>query len=79
VTSFGVTIDRGMGCSHLIINGDFGTGNFTGWTLTTTSANGTFGPSPPFLQVTSFNVTGSGATNAAQFQVGEVIFTGVPA
>lgn len=56
--------------ANLITNGDFATGDFTGWSLATTDA-GTLGPSPP-PQVTSFDVTGSGATNAAQFQVGRL-------
>ena len=56
--------------ANLVLNGDFGTGDFTDWTLATTS-NGTLGPSP-LPAVSSFNVTGSGTTNAAQFQVGLV-------
>jgi hypothetical protein len=54
-----------------VLNGDFATGDFTGWTLFTTSANGSLGFSP-VPNVTSFNVTGNGAANAAQFQVGQV-------
>jgi hypothetical protein len=61
--------------ANLITNGNFATGDFTGWTLATT-ANGTLGPSP-LPQVSSFDVSGSGATNAAQFQVGDVTFTGL--
>jgi hypothetical protein len=61
--------------ANLITNGDFATGDFTGWTLAAT-ANGSLGPAPP-PDVTSFDVTGSGATNAAEFQVGEVSFTGL--
>ena len=57
--------------ANLVANGDFATGDFTDWTLTTTT-NGTLGPAP-LPQVSSFNVTGSGATNAAQFQVGYVV------
>ncbi len=58
----------------IVTNGDFATGNFTGWTLFTT-ANGGLGPSGSGLPaVTSFNVTGVGAQNAATFQVGEVTF-----
>jgi hypothetical protein len=58
----------------LVSNGDFNTGDFTGWTLFTT-ANGSLGPAGSGLPVvTSFNVTGSGAQNAATFQVGEVSF-----
>lgn len=56
----------------IVTNGDFATGNFTGWTLFTTF-NGSLGVSGSGLPaVTSFNVTGSGAQNAATFQVGEV-------
>jgi hypothetical protein len=60
--------------TNLITNGDFTTGNFSGWTLTTT-ANGTYGPSP-MPQVASFDVTGTGAQDAAQFEVGEANFDG---
>jgi len=59
--------------ANLLVNGNFGTGDFTGWILATT-ANGSFGQSP-LPQVSSFDVTGSGATNAAQFNVGQVIYT----
>jgi hypothetical protein len=58
----------------LVSNGDFATGDFTGWTLFTTSANGSLGFAP-VPDVISFDVTGSGATNAARFQVGQVIKT----
>jgi hypothetical protein len=58
--------------STLVNNGDFATGDFTGWTLFTTSSNASIGFSPA-PNVVSFNVTGSGPTNAAQFQVGQVI------
>lgn len=55
----------------IVTNGDFATGNFAGWTLFTT-ANGSLGTSGSGLPaVTSFNVTGSGAQNAATFQVGQ--------
>jgi hypothetical protein len=58
----------------IVTNGDFATGDFTGWTLFTTS-NGSLGPAGSGLPaVTSFNVTGSGAQNAATFNVGEVLF-----
>jgi hypothetical protein len=60
----------------IVTNGNFATGDFTGWTLFTTS-NGSLGLSGSGLPaVTSFNVTGSGAQNAATFQVGEVSFDG---
>jgi hypothetical protein len=56
-----------------IVNGDFSTGDFSGWTIYTT-ANGTNGPGFPV--VSSFDVSGAGAQNAAQFKVGEVSFLG---
>jgi hypothetical protein len=60
----------------IVTNGDFATGDFTGWTLFTTP-NGSLGPSGSGLPaVTSFNVTGSGAQNAATFEVGQVVFDG---
>jgi hypothetical protein len=60
--------------SAIVTNGNFATGDFTGWNLFTTS-NGSLGQSGSGLPaVTSFNVTGSGAQNAATFQVGEVNF-----
>jgi hypothetical protein len=55
----------------LVQNGDFATGDFTDWTLFTTSSNGSLGFAP-VPDVISFDVTGSGATNAARFQVGQV-------
>jgi hypothetical protein len=61
--------------ANLISNGDFATGDFTGWTLFTTSPNGSLGFAP-VPDVISFDVTGSGATNAARFQVGQVTFSG---
>ena len=57
----------------IVFNGDFGTGDLTGWTVFTT-ANGSNGTGLP--DVVSFNTTGAGATNSAQFNVGEVSFTG---
>jgi len=56
----------------LVQNGDFATRDFTGWSFFTT-ANGTLGQSPN-PQVSLFDVTGSGAQNAAEFDVGQVIF-----
>jgi hypothetical protein len=61
----------------IVTNGDFATGDFTGWALFTT-ANGSLGQSGSGLPaVTSFNVTGSGPQNAATFQVGEVVPRGI--
>ena len=51
----------------LLINGDFETGNLNGWS-TFTTANGTIGTPG----VSSFDVTGSGASLAAVFNVGNV-------
>ena len=59
----------GAQATQLVNNGDFATGDFTGWTLFATT-NGTAGfyPDP---QVTAFDVTGNGASSAAEFQVGQ--------
>lgn len=54
------------------INGTFSTGDLTGWTSFTTS-NGTVG-GLGFPNVISFDTTGSGASLAAQFHVGQVVF-----
>lgn len=59
--------------ANLVLNGGFDTGDFTDWTLFTTP-NGSNGPSP-LPQVVSFDVTGGGASDAAEFEVGEVTFT----
>jgi hypothetical protein len=64
----------GVAHANLVANGDFGTGDFTDWTLFTTP-NGTLGAAPE-PDVSSFNVTGGGAQNAATFNVGEVNFDG---
>ena len=56
--------------ANLIQNGNFATGDFTDWTLFTT-ANGSLGPDG-LPDVTSFDVTGSGPTSAAKFNVGQV-------
>jgi hypothetical protein len=52
-----------------LINGDFETGDLTGWIVFTT-ANGDNGAGLP--TVTSFNTTGSGNSNSAQFRVGRI-------
>lgn len=54
-----------------ITNGNFDTGNLEGWT-TFTTVNGSVGAGLP--NVTPFNTTGSGISDAAQFNVGEVNF-----
>jgi PEP-CTERM motif len=55
-------------------NGDFETGNFTGWSFFTTP-NGTLGN--PVVQ--QFDTSGSGSSDAAQFEVGETTFASVSA
>src|SRR4051794_15573680 len=55
-----------------VVNGDFESGDLTGWT-TFTTANGTLGTPA----VVSFDTTGTGASRAAQFNVGENTYTGV--
>jgi hypothetical protein len=57
--------------ADLISNGNFQTGTLAGWTVFTTS-NGTNGSGLP--NVLSFNTTGSGASDAAHFNVGEIIY-----
>ena len=76
VTVVGTDSNTTVVPASIVANGDFATGDFTDWTLVTT-ANGSLGPPGSGLPaVTSFNVTGSGAQNAATFQVGEVSFNG---
>ncbi len=58
------------GATNLLVNGNFGTGDFTGWTISQTS-NGTWGEG--FPTVTSWPL---GGENAAEGEVGEVNFTG---
>ena len=50
-----------------LTNGDFKSGTLSGWT-TFVTGNGTIGTPA----VVSFDTTGSGASNAAQFDVGQV-------
>lgn len=61
--------------AELVTNGDFETGDFSGWTFYTT-VNGAVGHAPA-PQVSSFDTTGGGASNAAELQVGEVAFNNV--
>jgi hypothetical protein len=53
----------------IITNGDFQTGNLTGWTVFDTPPNGTVGEAFGLPDVVSFDVTGGGATDAARLQV----------
>jgi len=55
--------------ANVLVNGGFDTGDFIGWT-TYNSANGVSSPA-----VTSADVTGLGASLAAQFMVGERVFS----
>ncbi len=57
-----------MGAS-IVVNGGFDSGTLSGFTVFTT-ANGTNGAGLP--NVVSFDTTGTGASNAAHFNVGEV-------
>jgi hypothetical protein len=60
--------------ASIIINGDFGTGDLTGWTSFVTS-NGDLGSAFGLPDVTLFDVAGNGISdNAAQFQVGEAVY-----
>ena len=59
--------------AQVVANGDFSAG-LTDWT-TFTTAKGTLG-FPPDPQVTSFDVTGGGASDAAELQVGDTPFNG---
>lgn len=65
--------------NSLLVNGDFATNDFTGWTLFTND-NGSLGtmPSLPALPgVTPFDTDGDGVSNsAAVFQVGEAAWLG---
>lgn len=66
----GVTANAG----NVLVNGDFQTGSLSPWTPFTT-ANGTNGTGLP--DVVPFDTTGTGASLAAHFDVGEVNFTGL--
>jgi len=64
----------GQSKANLVINGDFETGNLSGWTKFTT-ANGSTGIGLP--NVLPFNVNGSETSKAARFEVGEVTYSGL--
>ena len=67
VLSLGLAITLSAGSAFAVIaNGDFGTGDFTGWTVSAIDdLGGPIDPSP-FISVVSF-----GGGNAAQFETGE--------
>jgi hypothetical protein len=77
VVTLGVAVAALLGSAGQVsagplINGDFGTGNLTGWTVFTT-ANGTNGAGLP--QVVQFDTLGTGIpVNSAEFQVGQAAF-----
>ena len=56
--------------ANLIQNGSFSTGDFTDWTVFST-ANGRLGIRP-LPRITSFDVSGTGPTITAEFQVGQI-------
>jgi hypothetical protein len=57
--------------ADLLVNGDFQTGDLTGWT-TFTTANGSNGTGLP--DVVSFDTSGTGASLAAHFNIGQAVF-----
>lgn len=62
---------------EVVTNGDFATGDLSGWTVFTTE-NGSLGfDGDP--KIVPFDVTGIGASNAVEFQVGETEYTGLSA
>jgi len=69
--SFGVLLPL-LANAAVITNGDFETGDLSGWTSFVTS-NGVTSP-----RVSEFSVNGLTRTYAAQFQVGEDDFTSLP-
>jgi hypothetical protein len=69
-----VLLASGTEATAGLINGDFGTGDLTGWTAFTTP-NGTLGAG--FPQVVQFDTLGTGTpVNSAEFLVGEITFDG---
>ena len=62
--------------NSLLSNGNFATGDLTGWTLFTNN-NGSLGTLPGLPGVMSFDTNGNGVSNgAAVFQVGEAAWLG---
>jgi len=57
------------GSQDLVVNGDFETGDLTGWTVFTTPNGVAWNAG-----VESFDTTGSGASNAARFSVGQASY-----
>jgi hypothetical protein len=57
--------------ADLLVNGDFQTGDLTGWT-TFTTADGSNGTGLP--DVVSFDTSGTGASLAAHFNIGQAVF-----
>jgi len=73
IVQFCVVTTLAIGLAHAatadsITNGDFSTGDLSGWTVFTTNGPGSNGPGYP--TVSSFNVTGAGSQNAAEFEDG---------
>jgi len=59
----------------ILLNGDFETGDLTGWT-TFLTPNGSIGSTNGVPDVVPFDVTGGGTpSDAAQFEVGELAFS----
>ncbi len=67
-----VLLFAALSASAQLINGNFATGDLTGWT-TFNDTNGTTGP----VSVVPFDITGTGTiANCAQFEVGSTIVPG---
>ncbi len=65
------SVGTAMAQSNLLVNGDFATGDLTGWTTFTTD-HGTLGP-PQLPRVEPFDLTAPGISSpSVQFQVGYI-------